>query len=565
MVPKRPFRDDGEDGSDSSRPKRFKHIVGEIMGRHLLDELLTRIEPMFRMIVRDEVQKAVPPVLPQPSRSPCYQGETSGTKSFLLHFVNKLPSTIFTRNKIKDEDGEPIQIDLLDANTETRITSGPLASTKIDILVLHGHFGSDDREDWSENEFAAAVIGERDGKASLVTGDRSISLRNGVAQINDLVFTDNSSWVRSRKFRLAARPAAKTAAKFSGDLKIREGISEAFMVKDQRGAAYRKHHPPHLDDDVWRLEKIARDGKYHMRLASYGVHKVRDFLQLYAIEPSRLCSILGNDISKKNWDTIMEHANTCVLDDGQLYAYNEAGQGATLFFNSIYKVVGARFDGQNYEPLEKLTPPQKALVENFKRQAYENVQSFIPIVSPDKLGPSRPLTSLPAEPFQVPDAALQQLEPPITCQDQLEMLPNFGQKPTLRSHDFAGESTSWLEVGIPQSSQPMEAPSPTLRNSFNLGDINFCLQYSGDNIWPSIGLLNSDEDIFHHQTSSWPWGQGNCPEGESGIVSTIPSFVVPTSSIGSPRGRWCKLRAAFKWDSIRKDVAARRMYPRLCA
>jgi hypothetical protein len=149
----------------------------------------------------------------------------------MLQFVNKLPSTIFTGGKIEAEDDKPVTIVLMDANTNTIVTSGPLASLKIEIVPLDADFGSDDQEDWTEAEFTARVIREREGRRPLVTGDLAITLRDGVGQLGDMVFTDNSSWQRSRKFRLGARPVQKV----SDETRIREGRSEAFVVKDHRG------------------------------------------------------------------------------------------------------------------------------------------------------------------------------------------------------------------------------------------------------------------------------------------------------------------------------------------
>lgn len=56
-------------------------------------------------------------------------------------------------------------------------------------------------------------------------------------------------------------------------------------------SAYRKHHPPSLDDETWRLEKIARDGASHKKLASYGIETVKDFLRLYTRDPSTLRNV----------------------------------------------------------------------------------------------------------------------------------------------------------------------------------------------------------------------------------------------------------------------------------
>ena len=64
-----------------------------------------------------------------------------------------------------------------------------------------------------------------------MTGEIQVTLREGVGLVGDVVFTDNSSWIRSRTFRLAARVVAKS----SSEVRIREARSEPFVVKDHRG------------------------------------------------------------------------------------------------------------------------------------------------------------------------------------------------------------------------------------------------------------------------------------------------------------------------------------------
>lgn len=51
---------------------------------------------------------------------------------------------------------------------------------------------------------------------------------------------------------------------------------------------YKKHHPPMLDDDVWRLEKIGKDGAFHTKLKSEGIKTVQDFLKLSIVNPQSL-------------------------------------------------------------------------------------------------------------------------------------------------------------------------------------------------------------------------------------------------------------------------------------
>ena len=72
---------------------------------------------------------------------------------------------------------------------------------------------------------------ERDGKRPLLTGETTVALKDGVGVMGELTFTDNSSWIRSRKFRLGVRPAVGQP----GEEKVREGKTEAFTVKDHRG------------------------------------------------------------------------------------------------------------------------------------------------------------------------------------------------------------------------------------------------------------------------------------------------------------------------------------------
>lgn len=51
---------------------------------------------------------------------------------------------------------------------------------------------------------------------------------------------------------------------------------------------YKKHYPPSLEDEVWRLEKIGKDGAFHRRLADDGIKTVQDFLKLSTVDPQKL-------------------------------------------------------------------------------------------------------------------------------------------------------------------------------------------------------------------------------------------------------------------------------------
>lgn len=163
-------------------------------------------------------------------RTSVEQDEKVEGRGILLKFVDKLPSHVFTGSRIEAMGGGPVKIVLIDAVTKTPISHSSYSSLKIEIIVLDGDFGFDEHEDWSQSHFKEKIVREREGKRKLLIGELNLTLRDGVGHLGNIVVTDNSSWVRCGKFRLGARVVDKT----SGD-SIREGISEAFKVKDHRG------------------------------------------------------------------------------------------------------------------------------------------------------------------------------------------------------------------------------------------------------------------------------------------------------------------------------------------
>lgn len=150
--------------------------------------------------------------------------------SLQLRFQTKFLPTYITGSRIESEDNSAIKLVLFDANCDKIVSHGPLSSLKIVIVPLDGDIPADDHEDWPQSVFDANVICERTGKRPLLTGNLVVNLKEGVVDLYDVFFTDNSSWRRSRKFRIGAKAKHSTAG-----VRIREAISEAFVVKDQRG------------------------------------------------------------------------------------------------------------------------------------------------------------------------------------------------------------------------------------------------------------------------------------------------------------------------------------------
>nr|XP_016493430.1 PREDICTED: calmodulin-binding protein 60 D-like isoform X2 [Nicotiana tabacum] len=381
MVQKRNINRDSDDGSEfSARESKCQHpcnaLFTGLRSYSSPQELALRLEPSIRKWVREEIERTLQSTL----RSSLNEEETTQSRAIQLHFEDTLPSTLFTGSKVENVDNRPIKVVLHDANSNQRITSGPISSVKVSVVVLNGEFNPNDREDWTEEEFSRKVVREREGKRPLLTGDLIIQLRDGVGHLGDISFTDNSSWIKSRTFRLGLKLINR-----SGELRVREGVSEPFTVKDHRGEANKKHYPPALGDEIWRLEKIAKAGASHKRLSQKGISCVKDFLRLYVTDPSLLREVLACGTTNNTWEKITEHANTCVLDNSEWYIYN-AGESIVLLFNCIYKLVGAILDGQNCQSLDKLDVFQKRMVEDSKRRAYKNLNHLIVLEDPSLIG-----------------------------------------------------------------------------------------------------------------------------------------------------------------------------------
>ncbi|GFY94919.1 calmodulin binding protein-like protein [Actinidia rufa] len=522
MVPKR-FFSDVEDNVPNREPKRrvtFATIAKDVMEGLSTHKFVTTLEPLLRSVVREEVEHAVRSFNRPCPRSSVNQPESSQARAWKLHFVNKLPSTLFTGSRVESEDSKRIKIVILDAISQKIVTSGPLSSIKIEILALNGDFGTDDQEDWSESDFSLNVVRQREGKRPLVIGELETTLKDGVGYVGDVSFTDNSSWIRSRKFRLGARNVS-TAAK----LRIREARSEAFVVKDHRGESYKKHHPPNLDDEVWRLERISKGGQSHTRLTAMGITTVKDFLKLHSIDPTSLRNVIGGGISNKIWDTIIEHANECVLDEKRYLYYKDA---------------------------------EKGLVKSLKRDAYKNLKDLVPFDPPSAVGPSILSSSLLADPYSSSISDLQNVNFSGMHQDQLEMqlAPNHMTMTPSPLYTCNVQDGSHPEVSVAQLCHPVQVFGPTLRNDFMTTDY-ISGPYVGETSWAASGSLNPVMQIGHLTTSDNSQAGTSTWPGNIGFFS--PDFGKHLSKKGKPKARWCMIRAAMKLGlSVRRDAAAKR-------
>ncbi|KAL1549760.1 calmodulin-binding protein 60 B-like [Salvia divinorum] len=344
-----------EEGDQVQNKRR--HFFSTIFkGARNLDEFVPMLEPIIRKWVKEEVCSAI-------DRS-IYSDAESERRSLRLRFESRLPTTLFTGNKIGTS---PVKISLYDPSCDKIVASGPYSWMKVGVVVVKGDFNG---EECSAKEFDRKVVQSRQGKGPLLNGEATVALNNGVGYIDNLSFTDNSSWDRTGKFRLGLRLHSSSG---SGEASVREGVSNAFKVKDQRGESYKKHHPPWLNDQVWRLERIGKDGTCHKQLSKLGISNVGDFLRSLAMNPTSVRDALGK-ISNKKWDIIVAHAAECIIDDKK-YIYTNA-QGTSLLFNSIYNLIGVTFDGLTYLSMHSLHAYQLKAMEELKQRAFENLSSW---------------------------------------------------------------------------------------------------------------------------------------------------------------------------------------------
>ncbi|KAL6973284.1 hypothetical protein U1Q18_027464 [Sarracenia purpurea var. burkii] len=373
-------QEDGKTQLESNRPedkrrkrRSFRNVVLEVMSLRKVQRYMEPVmEPLIRRVVKEEVESALKKYLTSTKRNRGQEILFSDSRSLQLQFLLKISLPVFTGTHIEGEDCNTLKVALVDALTGEIVSSEPESSAKVEIVVLEGEFDADDGSDWTPEEFKNNIVKERGGKKPLLTGDALLNLKEGIGLIREISFTDNSSWTRSRKFRLGAR----VVDNFEG-IRIREAKTESFIVRDHRGELYQKHHPPCLLDEVWRLEKIGKDGAFHKRLSREKICTVKDFLTHLSIDPTRLRSILGTGMSGKMWEVTVDHAKTCILDP-KLFFYCPPGsqQKTGVVFNIVGQVMGLHSECQ-YTPIDKLSEIEKAEAHNLLLSAFKQWKDVV--------------------------------------------------------------------------------------------------------------------------------------------------------------------------------------------
>ncbi|XP_062013276.1 calmodulin-binding protein 60 D-like isoform X2 [Rosa rugosa] len=604
-----------EEGQPDRKRPALASVIVEALKVDSLQKLCSSLEPILRRVVSEEVERALAKLGPAKltgRSSPPKQIEGPDGRNLQLHFKSKLSLPLFTGGKVEGEWGAAIPIVLIDANTHCVVTSGPESMVKLDVIVLEGDFNNEDDDNWTEEEFESHVVKEREGKRPLLTGDLQVTLKEGVGTLGELTFTDNSSWIRSRKFRLGL----KVASGCCDGIRIREAKTDAFTVKDHRGELYKKHYPPVLTDEVWRLEKIGKDGSFHKRLNKAGVFTVEDFLRLVNRDSQRLRNILGSGMSNKMWDVLIQHAKTCLLG-GKLYVYYpEDARSVGVVFNNIYELSGL-ITNEQYLSADSLSDSQKVYVDGLVKKAYENWMHVMEYDGKSLLnfkqqkGPVTSQLEVPMASQEYTNSFNQQFTLPSlpVPSEQNIMDPGFiagGYNDGMATRfsippqnvnlnppvQFDGSSFP-LQSQLPSTSHPHEiqrsenmralGPLQSSTSGFHNVDTSNLASYRGLDFFPEEEIRMRSHEILENEDMQHllrmfsmgghgqVHGQGVHPSINATEDYSYSSAYMPSPSINynfdDDRSRssgkavvgWLKLKAALRWGIfIRKKAAERR-------
>ncbi|KVI06314.1 Calmodulin binding protein-like protein [Cynara cardunculus var. scolymus] len=499
-----------------------------------------RKRPSFRNVVIEAMRyakfnKYVEPIL-EPLVRRVNEKDSYVPRRLQLQFLSSLSLPVFTGTRIEGGDCNTLKVALIDASTGKTVSSGIESSATVEIVVLEGDFDSNEGDNWTLEEFNNNIVRERQGKKALLTGNALLNLQEGFGLVGDLSFSDNSSWTRSRKFRLGARVLDNC----NGD-RVREAKSESFVVRDHR--VYKKHHPPYLSDEVWRLEKIGKEGAFHKRLNKEKIKTVKDFLVLSYVDPARLRNILGSGMSTKMWEVTMEHARRCVIDDMKLYLYcprslNRDG----VVFNVVGQVLGLLSDSK-YIVADKLSETELAEAHKLVISSFQHQEEII--CYDDEASLKTGTCSISED---------------IYPTNALTVAGDSECNKTIASHTKG-------RFDYPQMSAPSPDVMPSIMyppmgdigsldeyglNSMESDDLRFdqpvdlhC-QVSDTLICDSESLKSQDVDMQYFGTSS-----------EADLQCAVDGFLFPHSAIVKAQRRWKIVSSVLKWLSLMLEIRER--------
>ncbi|CAK9196388.1 unnamed protein product [Sphagnum troendelagicum] len=294
----------------------------------LIDQLAIQCVESYIAMVCSQDPKHIPSkmslhVLPQPGLLVHHQNSPSVVEPQLLQAqhladqphlrlrfseLEKIPPHFWAETKLKNLDGSPIQVELVDARTGNVVSKGAESSAKFNLVVLEGSSGAEVEADIDKGNWNELVVKPRDGRKSLLVGGLKVTLKEGKGSLDtNLRFKDNSSFVSSKKFRLGLEDISGTH--------IQGAVTNAFHVKDARGKSNRKKEVPAENDTLDVLVNIAKGGApLHHLNSVLKINTVKEFNLFYKENPKALQAGL-NHMSDESFAATIENAERCQQEE----------------------------------------------------------------------------------------------------------------------------------------------------------------------------------------------------------------------------------------------------------
>ncbi|KAK1357811.1 calmodulin-binding protein 60 A [Heracleum sosnowskyi] len=539
--------------SDSKRRKVpcLRNVVLEVMKLQALRQYMEPVlEPLIRRVIKEEVELALQKYTADMKRNSSEEIQPTGARSLKLQFLDTISQPVFTGSHIEAEGGNTMRVAIVDALTGQVVRDGPISSAKVEVVVLEGDFHGNVGDNWTHEEFMNNLVREREGKKALLSGDAVIYLEEGIGLLGVLSFTDNSSWTRSRKFRLGA-----IVLDNCDGIRVREAKTDSFTVRDHRGELYKKHYPPSLFDEVWRLEKIGKEGAFHKRLCREGINTVKDFLILLNQDPTRLRHILGPGMSTKVWEATLEHARTCVLDERVYVYFPRPHVKNGVVFNVVGQVTGLLRDGQ-YVLVDELSELEKADAHSLVILAFKKWEEVVALDESSLLSndyyPSNSSMAGSSNGINILSSNNDgSFEPQFDASTPDLVTSFYSMRSANNTDNFGLHDAESIEVNLEQS---LSVPD-LVANSFICDSGSITQSLGADDhlhLFDTLGSFQNPSPGIH---------------GANGdLYSLVSEFVhghsVATDGITKAQRRWRMLFSVLRWFSVRRIVARKSMQQR---
>ncbi|WOG99508.1 hypothetical protein DCAR_0518861 [Daucus carota subsp. sativus] len=539
-----------EEGSTSNDSKRrkvpcFGNVVLEAMKLQAIQQYMEPVlEPLLRRVVSEEVELALQKHTTDMKRNSGKEMQPAGARSLKLQFLDTIALPVYTGSRIEAKGGNIMRVAIVDALTEQVVRDGPISSAKVEVVVLEGDFHGSVGDNWTQEEFVSNLVRERQGKKTLLSGDAVIYLEEGIGILSVISFQDNSSWTRSRKFRLGAR----VLDNYDG-IRVKEAKTDSFTVRDHRGELYRKHYPPSLFDEVWRLEKIGKEGAFHKRLCREGINTVKDFLILLYQEPRRLRHILGSGMSTKVWEAAVDHAKTCVLDKREYAYFPRSHVKNGVVFNVVGQVTGLLRDGQ-YVHFDKLSELEKADARSLVILAFQKWEEVVALDGSSLLSnvsyPSNSLIAGSSNDTNILNSGIVgsfEIGPQLDASTADVMTSFYSMGPANNADNFALHDAESIEINFDQSLSAADlvgssyiCDSGSITQALHLDDHQQLFDTLGSFQTSGLSIHGADADLY------------------SAVSEFLHGPSAATEAISKAQRRWRMLFSVLRLVSVRRIV-----------